>query len=61
MSNGDFPTNFYLLYFIFMFVGYILESTSWVTQMSFWAKTSDPNAGGTHLCMMAMLSNIGLL
>jgi hypothetical protein len=61
ISNGDYPLNFYIVYFAFMVVGYILECTSWVTQMGFWAKTSDPSVGGTYLCLMATLSNIGLL
>jgi hypothetical protein len=59
--NGEFPIYFYAVYFVLLVIGYILESTSWLTQMSFWAKTSDPTVAGTYLCLMAMLGNAGLL
>ena len=60
-TESHFPPYFYAVYFVLMVVGNILESTSWVSQMGFWAKTSDPMIGGTHLCFMAMMGNIGLL
>jgi hypothetical protein len=60
-ADGSFPHHFYACYFFLMVIGYILECTSWVSQMGYWAKTSDPSIGGTHLCFIAMVSNIGLL
>jgi hypothetical protein len=58
-TNGEYSAYFYLAYFIIMIIGGIIESTSWVTCMSFSAQTSDPKIGGTYLCLTNTVCNLG--
>jgi PAT family acetyl-CoA transporter-like MFS transporter 1 len=60
-KSGEYPLYFYCVYLIIMIVGGVLETTSWVSCMGFSAQTSDPRIGGTYLCLMNTISNLGYL
>jgi hypothetical protein len=58
-ENGEYPYKYFAIYSVFMVFFSIIESTSFVTQMAFYAKVSDEAIGGTYMTMLATISNLG--
>ncbi len=58
-SSGQFEWFFYLIYFIINGIEKMVSTTMFITIVSFFAKISDQNIGGTYMTLLATLSNLG--
>ena len=58
-TDGEFRWYFYLTYFAINGIMGIVNTTLFITIVSFFAKIADQKIGGTYMTLLATLSNIG--
>lgn len=60
-AEDNFYWFFYLIYFALNALSGIVSTTLFISVVSFQAKVSDQNVGGTYMTLLATLSNLGKL
>lgn len=60
-TDGEFRWYFYLTYFAINGIMGIVNTTLFITIVSFFAKIADQKIGGTYMTLLATLSNIGAM
>ncbi len=58
--ENNFYWFFYLIYFMIGGLNGIVNTTLFITIVSFYAKVSDQNVGGTYMTLLATLNNLGI-
>ncbi len=58
-SDGKFSFLFYFLALFLFALDKVVESTMFISQVSFFANISDANIGGTYMTLLTTLSNLG--
>lgn len=58
-SNGEYPLTYFLICLVLLSVFSFIETTMFMSQLSFNAKISDEIIGGTYMTFLTTLGNLG--
>eukprot|EP00392_Amoebophrya_sp_AT5.2_P013455 g13578.t1 len=58
-QNADFPVGFYALIIVTAVIGVFISTTMFVAQMSYYAKVSPKDIGGTYMTLLNTFGNMG--